>query len=66
MAAFTQRKLLVVLAAIPEDDFALPECRGLVEYEVDRQKAQRIYDRTKAALVELAEAIESASGPQAR
>src|SRR5919201_477342 len=58
LATFTQRQLMALLAAMPEEDFALPECRALVQYEVDRQKPQRIYDRTKAALIELAHAID--------
>jgi hypothetical protein len=57
LATFTQRKVLAALAAIPVDEFPLPECRALVEYEVDsasREGIQKVYNGTKAALIELA------------
>jgi hypothetical protein len=60
LAVFTQRRLLVALAIVG-DEFALPACRALLEREVDANHAQPIYDGTKAALVEIANAIESAS-----
>jgi hypothetical protein len=66
LAVFTQRKLFAALAAIPEDEFALPECRALVEYLVDpasRERIQSVYDGTKAALVELASVTAAVTAP---